>query len=174
MRTERRLSLLLAAVSVSAAAFGQDFSGQMPVGIDLSGYYNSVFQQDPAFTTAAAEVRTQIKGHMPAEPFKIMSNFYFVGISSGEAYLLTSPQGHILFAAGYADTVDLVQKNIEALGFKMTDIKAILINHNHTDQAGGAAALKQKTGALVMAGFAEIPLMEHPLKRKAAVPHTRP
>ncbi len=53
MRMHRRLPLLLAVVSVSAIAFGQDFSGQTPVGIDLSGYYNSVFHQDPAFTTAA-------------------------------------------------------------------------------------------------------------------------
>src|SRR2546426_5040051 len=50
------------------------------------------------------------------------------------------------------------EKNIEKLGFKMTDIKAILLNHNHGDQSGAAAYMKRRTGgAAVMAGFAEIP-----------------
>lgn len=118
----------------------------------------------------SAEVRAQMKGHQPAEPYKIIGNLYFVGISSGECYLLTSPQGHILFGAGYADMVDAVEKNIESLGFKMTDIKAILINHNHVDQAGGAAELKKRTGAEVMAGFGEIPFMEHGQHNPSPIP----
>ena len=97
----------------------------------------------------------------PATPFKIAGNLYFVGVSNGECYLLTSPQGHILFGAGFSDTADIVQKNIETMGFKMSDIKAILLNHGHGDQSGGAAEMKKRTGAQVMAGFAEIPFLEH-------------
>jgi hypothetical protein len=37
----------------------------------------------------------------------------------------------------------------------------IFLNHYNGDQSGGAAALKQKTGAAVMAGFAEVPCLEH-------------
>jgi len=102
---------------------------------------------------------TMAKG--PADPFKIMGNLYFVGVQNGEVYLLTSPQGHILFGVGFADTADLVQRNIEALGFKMTDIKAILLNHAHGDQSGAAAWFRQKTGAQVMTGFAEVQFLEH-------------
>ncbi len=61
-------------------------------------------------TSAEVRKQNQAIGHIPAEPFKIMGNLYFVGISSGEAYLLTSPQGHILFGAGYADMVDDVRR----------------------------------------------------------------
>ena len=108
------------------------------------------------------EVRKQITNmRAPAEPFKIMGNLYFVGVANGESYLLTSPQGHILFGASFADTTGQIEKNIQAIGFKLSDIKAILLNHYHGDQSGGAAALKQKTGAAVMAGFAEIPYLEH-------------
>lgn len=63
----------------------------------------------------------------PAEPFKIMGNLYFVGSANGEVFLLTSPQGHILLGAGAANSTEAVEKNIESLGFKMTDIKAILV-----------------------------------------------
>lgn len=108
------------------------------------------------------EIRAQITDPSgPADPFKIMGNLYFVGDANGGVYLLTSPQGHILMGSGYVNAAEGIQKNIESLGFKMTDIKAILLNHNHPDQAGGAAYLKEKSGAQVMAGFAEIPFLEH-------------
>jgi glyoxylase-like metal-dependent hydrolase (beta-lactamase superfamily II) len=127
----------------------------------------------PPFTAAEAEhgkqiaaksleIRAQITNMRdPAEPFKIMGNLYFVGVANGEVYLLTSPQGHILFGAAFPDTIDQIEKNIQAVGFKLSDVKAILLNHNHQDQSGGAFTLKEKSGAQVMAGFAEIPFLEH-------------
>ena len=127
----------------------------------------------PPFTAAQAEhgkqiaaksleIRAQITNMRdPAEPFKIMGNLYFVGVANGEVYLLTSPQGHILFGAAFPDTIDQIEKNIQAMGFKLSDVKAILLNHNHQDQSGGAFTLKEKSGAQVMAGFAEIPFLEH-------------
>lgn len=117
------------------------------------------------------EVRKQITdGAGPADPFKIMGNLYFVGVANGEVFLLTSPQGHILMGAGSASSAEAVQKNIESMGFKVTDIKAILLNHNHGDQSGGAAYLKEKSGAPVMAGFGEIPYMEHGMFNPPAIP----
>lgn len=108
------------------------------------------------------EVRKQIGDfRAPVEPFKIMGNLYFAGVANGEVYLLTSPQGHIMFGAGFANTTDQVEKNIEKLGFKLTDVKALLLNHYHGDQSGAAAYFKEKTGAQVMAGFREIPFLEH-------------
>jgi len=126
----------------------------------------------PPFTTQDAEagkklvatsleLRAQIKDTAaPADPFKILGNLYFVGSANGESYLLTSPQGHILMGAGFEAAVDRTQKNIESLGFKMSDIKAILLNHSHVDQSGAAAELRRRTGAPVMAGFAEVPYLE--------------
>src|SRR6266850_1163794 len=99
------------------------------------------------------EIRRQITNAAgPAEPFKIIGNLYFVGNANGEVFLLTSPQGHIMLGAGAADSTEAVQKNIESMGFKMTDIKAILVNHNHGDQSGGAAYMKEKTGAPLIPG----------------------
>src|ERR1700740_264313 len=52
------------------------------------------------------EIRGEIVklGHAtPAEPFKILGNLYSVGVLNGKAYLLTSPQGHILLGAAYAN-----------------------------------------------------------------------
>jgi metallo-beta-lactamase class B len=117
------------------------------------------------------DIRKQITDiSAPVEPFNIMGNLYFVGVANGESYLLTSPQGHILMGAAMASASERVQKNIESLGFKMSDIKVILLNHNHEDQSGGAAYMKEKTGAQLMAGFAEIPYIEHGMFNPAAIP----
>ena len=128
---------------------------------------------EPPFTAAQAQhgrelaatadqMKAQIKNiRAPAEPFKIMGNLYFVGVANGEVYLLTSPQGHILLGAGFKDTAALVEKNIEGLGFHLADIKIVLINHNHPDEAGATAYFKEKTGAQVMTGFAEVPYLEY-------------
>jgi metallo-beta-lactamase class B len=121
----------------------------------------------------AAELQKQIATSEwadPAEPFKIMGNLYSVGPRYGEAFLLTSPQGHILLGAAMEKAQEIVEKNIQSLGFKMTDIKAILLTHNHEDQSGGAAYLKTKSGAQVMAGFAEIPYLEHGIFNPPAIP----
>lgn len=117
------------------------------------------------------EIRRQITdGSAPAEPFRIIGNLYFVGDANGEVFLLTSPKGHIMMGAGASNSTESIQKNIESLGFKMTDVKAILLNHNHGDQSGGAAHMKEKTGAAVMAGFGEIPYMEHGMFNPPAIP----
>src|SRR5579885_3405894 len=57
------------------------------------------------------EIRKQITDmSAPADPFKIMGNLYFVGVANGEAYLLTSPQGHILMGAAMDTASERVQK----------------------------------------------------------------
>jgi glyoxylase-like metal-dependent hydrolase (beta-lactamase superfamily II) len=148
--------------------------GRILVILTLLAAQSSTVPKPPFTATDAArglklaelslEVRKQIGLFTaPAEPFKIMGNLYFVGMANGESYLLTSPQGHILFGAGFESTQTQVERNIQTLGFKLTDVKAILLNHYHGDQSGGTAYLKDKTGgAAVMAGFAEVPFMERP------------
>ena len=127
----------------------------------------------PPFTARDAEIGKQLAAKSleiraqittpggPAEPFKMVGNLYFVGEQNGEVYLLTSPQGHIMLGAGYLQGAGGVEKNITSMGFKLSDIKAILINHNHADQSGATAYFKEKTGAQVMAGFGEVPFLEH-------------
>lgn len=149
------------------------FIGLPAFGIAAALLYAQSISPKPPFTAADAErgakiaseslrIRKEITNmKLPAEPFKIMGNLYFVGVANGEVYLLTSPKGHILFGAAFPDTTDQIEKNIEAMGFHLKDVKVIVVNHNHADQAGGSATLKAKSGAQMMAGFAEVPYLEH-------------
>jgi hypothetical protein len=112
--------------------------------------------------TKSLEIRMQIKDPGgPAEPFKLIGNLYWVGEQNGEVYILTSPQGHIMFGAGYLQGAQGVEQNIAKMGLKLSDIKVILINHSHPDQTGAASYFKQKTGAQIMAGFGEVPYIQN-------------
>ncbi len=100
------------------------------------------------------------KMNQPVEPFKIIGNIYYVGASDVTAYLITSPRGHILIDAGFEETVPQIKANVAKLGFKMEDIKILLINHAHYDHCGGAAEIKKLTGARLFASPADATLLE--------------
>jgi len=87
--------------------------------------------------------------NQPVAPFNIHGNTYYVGTAGLSAVLVTSPQGHVLLDGALPQSAPLIRKNIEALGFRMRDVKLILNSHAHFDHAGGIAALQQASGATV-------------------------
>jgi metallo-beta-lactamase class B len=103
-------------------------------------------------------------GQGPAEwyePFpahKVIGNVYYVGSKDLATYLITTSEGHILINSGFERTVPLIQKSVEALGFKMTDVKILLASHAHSDHVAGLALLQKMTGAkvFIMRGDAEV------------------
>ncbi len=94
------------------------------------------------------------------EPFKIIGNIYYVGASDVTSYLITTPQGHILIDAGFEETVPQIKANVAKLGFKLEDIKILLINHAHYDHCGGLAEIKKLTGARLYASPPDAPALE--------------
>jgi CubicO group peptidase (beta-lactamase class C family) len=94
-------------------------------------------------------------GQGPAEwyePFpahKVVGNVYYVGSKDLATYLVTTPDGHILINSGFERTVPLIQKSVESLGFKMTDVKILLASHAHSDHVAGHALLQKATSARV-------------------------
>src|SRR5580658_4554690 len=86
------------------------------------------------------------------EPFpahKVLGNVYYVGSKDLATFLITTPEGHILINSGFERTRPLIQKSVESLGFKMTDVKIILASHAHSDHVAGHAMLQKVTGAKV-------------------------
>src|SRR6185295_20080321 len=78
------------------------------------------------------------------EPFpghKVVGNVYYVGSKDLATYLITTPEGHILINSGFDRTVPLIQKSVESLGFKMTDVKILLTSHAHSDNVAEMARL---------------------------------
>ncbi len=90
----------------------------------------------------------------PIAPFRMIGNVYYVGTRGLASYLITTPEGHILINSNTEETSPLIQASIEKLGFRLPDVKMLLISHAHWDHCGGSARMKRLTGAkyLVMAG----------------------
>src|SRR3954464_4829245 len=97
--------------------------------------------------------------NQPVEPFRIIGNIYYVGANEVTSYLITSPEGHILLDGGFPETAPIIERNIQKLGFKLTDVKALISTHAHYDHAGGLAELKRATGAKFYASAADQPLL---------------
>ncbi len=98
--------------------------------------------------------------NQPVAPFKIIGNIYYVGASDVTAYLITTPQGHILIDAGFAETVPQIKSNVAKLGFKLEDIKILLVNHAHYDHCGGLAEIKKLTNARLFASPPDAAVLE--------------
>jgi glyoxylase-like metal-dependent hydrolase (beta-lactamase superfamily II) len=90
-------------------------------------------------------------------------------------YLITTPQGNIVINSDYEETLPLMKKAIESLGFKMEDTKILLASHAHGDHQMGDAMFKQMTGAQTMFMAEDVPALQnmkaagkdHPIDRVA-------
>jgi metallo-beta-lactamase class B len=79
-----------------------------------------------------------------------MGDVYYVGTNYLASFLITTPQGDILINPDYEQSVPLIRKSVEKLGFHFSDIKIILISHAHDDHAAGCALAKRLSGAKLM------------------------
>ena len=91
----------------------------------------------------------------PIEPFRIIGNVYYVGTAHIGAYLITDPAGHVLIDGGMEESAPQIAANVARLGFRIGDVRHLLISHAHWDHAGGLAELQRLSGAGVVAGTAD-------------------
>jgi len=96
----------------------------------------------------------------PAPPAHAFGNVYYVGTCGITSLLVTSAQGHVLLDGAAGKAGPLIARNIEALGFKLRDVKYILNSHEHGDHAGGIAHLQRVTGASMLAREPAIATLE--------------
>lgn len=89
------------------------------------------------------------------EPFRIAGNLYYVGTYELASYLITTPQGNILINTGTSESVPMIRRHIEQLGFRFADIKILLTNQAHFDHVGGMAEIKKRTHAQLMVDEAD-------------------
>jgi len=102
-----------------------------------------------------AEMAAEAHWNDPFAPFKVMGNIYYVGTTGVSAWLITTPQGHILIDGALPQTPPQIIANIAALGFDVRDVKFLLNSHAHFDHAGGLAALQRASGASMVASGAD-------------------
>jgi metallo-beta-lactamase class B len=114
--------------------------------------------KDPArFLETAQKV---LKWNEPTEPTRIVGPLYFVGTKGLAAYLITTPQGHVLMNTAMPVSAPAIADSIRKLGFKPEDVKLLLAGHAHIDHVGGHAHIQQLSGARVAAIAEEVELIQ--------------
>ena len=114
-------------------------------------------------TPAQAElpfVKERAEWNVPQKPFHVIGNIYYVGMAGVSAFLIVTPKGSILTDGGLPESAPFIEKNIQALGFKLSDVKYLLNSHAHFDHSGGLAKLKADTGARFVASTGDAPFLE--------------
>src|SRR5258708_8000370 len=90
---------------------------------------------------------TNKEWEQPFPGFKIVGNTYYVGTYDLGCYLIDTAAGLILVNSGAPGSYPLIKANIEALGFKTSDIKIITATHGHFDHVGDPAAFPKDAPA---------------------------
>jgi metallo-beta-lactamase class B len=103
---------------------------------------------------------------VPTKPFHIVGNIYYVGQTDNSkpgaddaAYLITTPEGHILLNTALEQDFKQIPPNIQKIGFRLEDIKFLVHSHSHADHVGGDVLLKKAVPGvkiLAMKGDAEV------------------
>jgi metallo-beta-lactamase class B len=124
----------------------------------------------------SAEFRAQrAEWNRPMEPFRIAGNVHYVGTEGLSAFLITDPKGHILIDGAMEESAAQIAANIRRLGFRMEDVRYLLVNHAHWDHAGGLAELKRLSGAKLLASAGDKPELESGrIPYRSDIPATTP
>ncbi len=87
----------------------------------------------------------------PVEPYKVIGNIYYVGAVNISSHIIVTPEGLILLDSGTQEMLPGIRTNLEKLDYTLQDVKIILSSHAHWDHVEGHAAIKELSGAQVMA-----------------------
>ena len=103
-----------------------------------------------ALTTAQLSAQNE-EWTRPFPSHRVISNLYTVGTYGLGVFLITTDKGHILINTGLEDSTPLIRENIEAVGFRLEDVKILLTMQAHWDHTAALAEIKQITGAKMLA-----------------------
>jgi metallo-beta-lactamase class B len=129
-------SRILSFAAAFALAFGALSASAADIGEPLSKTYRITRAKDVEFQKYPSA--------------RVFDNLYYVGPGYVSVWLLTTPQGDILFDTAQEPYVDWVMDNIRKYA-NLRDIKYIILSHGHLDHFGGVAKIQAASGAHVLA-----------------------
>lgn len=93
-------------------------------------------------------------------PHRVIDNIYYVGTSDIAVFLIATSAGNILLDTGFEASVPSLRENIEALGFRYTDVELVLTSHAHIDHVQAHALVRRQTGARVVVSAPDAAFVE--------------
>jgi metallo-beta-lactamase class B len=84
---------------------------------------------------------------------QVFDNLYFIGEVAVSAWAVDTGDGLIIIDALYnGDEIERVLiPGLQSFGFKMSDVKALIITHEHIDHYGGAGYVQKEFGTTIYA-----------------------
>ncbi len=92
---------------------------------------------------------------------RVIDNVSYVGSAGISAWIVSAPAGLILIDTGMAAYAPQLEASIRRLGFRLSDVRIILISHAHFNHAGALARIRADSGASLMASAPETYALEH-------------
>src|SRR5258706_15354409 len=146
--------------------------------VNLAGQRGGGQAGQPATNETLSQTFRESRGrdveYQKIPPFKIFDNLYHVGVGTVSTWLMPTTNGLILIDSSQEPYVDHVLDNIRNLGFDPKEIKYILITHGHLDHFGGAARIKELSGARVGATEADWTMVDDVANQLQDRPATQP
>jgi metallo-beta-lactamase class B len=125
----------------------------------------------PARLHAATHSIDQPDWTIPIAPFQITDHLYYVGSRDLASYLIVTPAGDILINSSLESSPALIRKSVDQLGYRISDVRILLISHAHWDHDAGSAALLRMTHAKYMVMDADVPVVESGGAKDFFYPH---
>ena len=118
-----------------------------------------------AITCLVAATATPLAGQpegwsRPYPGHRVIGNLHAVGTYDLGVFLITSEDGHILINTALEDSVPLIRKNVEDLGFRLQDVKILLTMQAHWDHTAALAEIKELADAEMWATAGDAPVLE--------------
>jgi glyoxylase-like metal-dependent hydrolase (beta-lactamase superfamily II) len=90
---------------------------------------------------------------------EVVAGVHAIDFGAVWAYLYEERDRLTLIDAGIAGRADDVLEAVESLGRKPADLRQIVVTHYHADHFGAAAALIERTGAVLLAHALDAPVV---------------
>ncbi len=115
----------------------------------------------PATTSTTASAQSSPGGaiactmcadwNAPQPAFRIAADTWYVGVRGLSVIAVRTHKGVLLLDGALPQSVPLIEANLEAAGMALSDVRWIVLSHEHFDHAGGIAQLARRSGATVYA-----------------------
>jgi glyoxylase-like metal-dependent hydrolase (beta-lactamase superfamily II) len=99
---------------------------------------------------------------------QILPDIYLIeGLRVAHVYVLISEEGLTLIDSGTPGETAKIAAQIEKAGYELSDVRAIVVTHAHSDHTGTLTELVRRSGAQVLAHRDEVDYLE----RTASLPY---
>jgi hypothetical protein len=78
-----------------------------------------------ALASSALALTPRETWNLPAEPFHVIGDVYYVGMHGLSSWLIVTPSGDILIDGDLPESAPFIERHIRQLGFQLKDVKII-------------------------------------------------